>query len=160
MNKSLFHISANYAELMTSIEENEGVLSEEQNEALEINEAELQEKAGNYIEFIGDRAAFIGRIDDEIKRLQALKKVNNNLVDRLKNSLLNAVNLFGAFEVGLHKIGTRKSEVLVLDDDFITPDQFKKIKVDTDKAAIKAAIKAGSTIEGAQIQTKLNISIK
>ena len=88
----------------------EGELSEELEQALAINEAQLQSKSIAYLEFIQSKESFNTRIDDEIKRLQAMKKRNANLVSKLKNRLLDAVKLFGAFEVGLTKFGTRKSQ--------------------------------------------------
>ena len=50
------------------------------------------------------------QIDNEIKRLQALKKRNNSLVDNLKNRLVGAIQMFGEFTVGTNTFGLRKSE--------------------------------------------------
>ena len=101
------------------------------------------------------------QIDDEIKRLQALKRQNSNVVSYLKNRLLNAVNLFGAFEVGFTKFSTRKSESLIVEDVNALPKVFKVIKVteQADKLAIKKAIKDGMEIKGCSIQENKNLKI-
>ena len=98
---SLYKINENMLSLLSVIEANEGELTDEVLEQLEINNEELQTKSESYLAVIKNREALNTQIDDEVKRLQAMKKANNNLVSRLKNSLLNAVNIFGEFETGL-----------------------------------------------------------
>ena len=100
-------------------------------------------------------------IDDEIKRLQALKRKNSNLVSYLKNRLLNAVNLFGAFEVGFTKFSNRKSESVFIEDVNALPNEFKvkKLSIQADKMAIKKAIKNGQEIKGCTIQENNNLKI-
>ena len=73
MNTSLFNISAEYLELIENIEANGGEVTEEQIEALAINKSELNQKSIAYLEVIQDRESFISRIDEEVKRLNALK---------------------------------------------------------------------------------------
>ena len=97
---SLYNINENMLSLLSQIEANDGELTEEINTQLEITNDELQTKSESYLAVIKGREALNLQIDDEIKRLQAMKKANNNLVSKLKNSLLNAVNIFGEFEVG------------------------------------------------------------
>ncbi len=100
-------------------------------------------------------------IDIEIKRLQALKKRNKGLVDNLKNRLLDAVNLFGAFEIGFNKFGTRKSTSVAVEDVNSLPTEYKTVKVTeaADKKAIKDAIKAGIDVPGCSIVENLNLKI-
>jgi hypothetical protein len=101
------------------------------------------------------------QIDEEIKRLQALKKHHNNITKNLKDRLLNAVNLFGPFEVGFTKFSTRKSESVIVEDVNSLPKDFKVIKVteQADKKAIKESLKAGNKIEGCSIQENKNLKI-
>ena len=108
--QSLYNISNNYNQLMYDIEENEGEVTDEQSELLKINEAELQQKSIAYLEVIKTKEALNKVIDDEIKRLGAMKKVNTNIISRLKENLLTAVKIFGQFEVRLNKFGIRKSQ--------------------------------------------------
>jgi Fic family protein len=110
MEKSLYIIKEEYLDLISQVEQAEGELTTELESALTINKAELEVKSIAYIEVVKQRESFNARIDEEIKRLQAIKKSNDNLVLRLKNNLLNAVNMFGNFEAGFLKLSTRKSK--------------------------------------------------
>ena len=116
-----------------------------------------------YTEIIKQRESLNTRIDDEIKRLQALKKQNDNLVQRLKNNLLNAVNLFGNFEAGFLKFSTRKSVSVELDIDVNDlQKEYKTIKVTEapDKMKIKKALEQGEEVKGCYLVTKQNLQIK
>ena len=95
MQKSLYNINNEYLDLISQVENLEGELTTELENALTINKSELEVKSIAYMEVIKQRESLNTRIDEEIKRLQALKKLNDNLVQRLKNNLLNAVSLFG-----------------------------------------------------------------
>ena len=159
---SLYKINENMLSLLSVIEANEGELTDEVLEQLEINNEELQTKSESYLAVIKNREALNTQIDDELKRLQAMKKANNNLVLRLKNSLLNAVNIFGEFEVGLVKFGIRKSttvEVTGIVNDL--PKEYKTVKVteQPNKAEIKKSLQRGEQIEGCALITNYNLKI-
>ena len=159
---SLYKINENMLSLLSVIEANEGELTDEVLEQLEINNEDLQTKSESYLAVIKNREALNTQIDDELKRLQAMKKANNNLVSRLKNSLLNAVNIFGEFETGLIKFGIRKSttvEVNGIVNDL--PKEFKTVKVteQPNKAEIKKSLQRGEQIEGCALVTNYNLKI-
>ena len=163
MEKSLYVIKEEYLDLISQIEQAEGELTPELESALTINKSELEVKSIAYVEVIKQRESFNARIDEEIKRLQAIKKANDNLVLRLKNNLLNAVNMFGNFEAGFLKLSTRKSKsVEVTIDTNDLPKEFKSIKVTEapDKTAIKKAIESGQEVEGCRIVENINLAIK
>ena len=160
--KSLYHIETEYRELINQVELSEGELTPEMEEQLMINETQLQSKSIAYLEFIGSKESFNTRIDDEIKRLQALKKSNNTLISNLKGRLLQAVKLYGAFEVGLTKFGTRKSQQVIVNVNANELDnEFKTVKITEapNKKAIKDAIKAGQSIEGCELMDVENLKI-
>ena len=159
--QSLFNISINYNSLMNEIEAAEGILTDDQITALEITENQLQSKSIAYLEVIKGKEAFTTQIDEEIKRLTAMKKVNNNIVTRLKDNLLVAVKMFGDFEVGLTKFGTRKSQSITVEDVNTLPTEFKTIKVteSANKKELKDAIKRGETIEGVELTDNLSLKI-
>jgi hypothetical protein len=163
MEKSLYKIEKQYLDIINQAQEMEGELTSELESALEITKNELEVKSIAYVEVIKAKESFNTRIDEEIKRLQAMKKSNDKLVDRLKNNLLNAVNMFGNFEAGFLKLSTRKSKSVEVNiDTNDLPKEFKSIKVteSADKAAIKKAIEQGKEIEGCILVTKLNLQIK
>jgi hypothetical protein len=161
--KSLYKINAEYMELFGRIEMAEGVLTPELEEELIIKKSELEVKSIAYVEVIKQRESFNDRIDDEIKRLQAMKKSNDTLVSRLKTNLLQAVSIFGNYEAGFVKIGTRKSKQVVVDYDVNDlPKQYKTVKVTetADKVAIKKALESGETVYGCRLVENVNLTIK
>ena len=161
MKKSLYHIETEYLTLINQVEELGGELTEDLEAQLMINETELQSKSIAYLSVVSGKEAINSQIDEEIKRLQALKKSNNTLISNLKGRLLQAVKLYGAFEVGLTKFGTRKSSQVIVEDVNSLPSEFKTIKVteSANKAEIKKAIKAGESIGGCELVEKDNLKI-
>lgn len=158
---SLYSITAEQKSLINEIELLEGEITPEMEQQLAITESQLQQKSIAYLEFIRSKEAFNGLIDNEIKRLQGMKKANNNLIDRLNENLLMAVKTFGNYEVGTQKFGTRKSSQVIVEDVNALPKEYKTIKVTeaADKIAIGKALKAGQEIEGCYIQENLNLKI-
>jgi hypothetical protein len=162
MKKSLYNIEQEYLEIANQLED--GELSEELETALAINERELQGKAIAYAYVIKEAEDTISVIDAEIKRLQGLKKTEQNKVTRLKEIISNAMVLYGITEIKTEtlKLNFRRSEGVVgsnewLTDDLVTivPEQRKPNLV-----AIKAAIKEGIEIEGFEIEERYNLQIK
>jgi hypothetical protein len=161
MKKSLYNIETDYINILNQVDELNGELTPELEEQLVINEKELQSKSIAYLEYIKTKEALNTRIDEEIKRLQALKKSNNNIITRLKNGLLTAVNIYGKFEVGLTTFGTRKTSSVIVEDVNSLPKEYKTIKVteQANKAEIKKALKNGELIEGCEIVEGTNLKI-
>ena len=161
MKQNLFNIESDYLKLMDQIQEADGEITEELAEQLKINEAQLQGKSIAYLSVIKSVEAFNMQIDDEIKRLQQMKKTRTNLIGRLKDRLLEAVNLFGEFTSGTHKFGTRKSSTIEVENVNALPQQYKVVKVteQADKAELKRAIKDGVEIPGVELVEKLNLKI-
>ena len=158
---SLYEITTKQQLLINEIESLEGEITLEIEEALIITENELQQKSIAYLEVIKQKESFNSLIDNEIKRLQQLKKVNGNIIERLETNLLLAVRTFGTFSVGLQKFGTRKSSQVIVNDVNLLPEKYKVIKVTeaADKMALKKAIESGEQIEGVYIQENLNLKI-
>lgn len=158
---TLFEITLEQKNLINEIEVLQGEITPEMEELLIINESQLQQKSVAYLEVIRAKESFNGLIDNEIKRLQQMKKVNTNLVDRLNDNLLLAVKTFGDFTVGLQKFGTRKSSQVIIEDVNSLPSEFKNVTVteSADKVALKKAIQAGEEIKGVYIKENLNLKI-
>ena len=160
-SKSLYNITLEQQILMHEIELMDGELTPDAEESLIINKKDLEHKSIAYLAVIKEKEANNTLIDAEIKRLQALKKRNNNILNRLQFNLLNAVETFGNFEIGFNKFGTRKSTSVEVTDLELLSNEFKTIKtVETaDKKAIKDAIKNGVEINGAHISENVNLKI-
>jgi hypothetical protein len=158
---TLYEITIEQKNLINEIEQMGGELTPETEQRLIINESQLQQKSIAYLEVIRAKESFNYLIDGEIKRLQQLKKINNNVIERLNDNLLLAVKTFGDFTVGTQKFGTRKSSQVIVEDVNDLPKEYKTIKVTeaADKVALKKAIQAGEEIKGVHIQENINLKI-
>ena len=161
---NIYQIQNEYQLLINSIIESEGEITPELELALTINKDQLQSKSENYAYIIKQMDAECDIIDLEIKRLQQAKKVRENTIERLKNTLTYAMNLFEVPEIKtpLIKINFRKSESVIVMDVNDLPKEYKVIKVteQADKVKIKEALKSGESILGCELVTNQNIQIK
>ncbi len=164
MKKSIYQISKEAAEIISALEETEGELTPEMETALAINQSELQEKAINYAYAIKSMDDDVVSINEEIKRLQAIKTAKTNASDRMKESVKNAMQLYGIEKLTSPTLtlSLRKSESVEVDLVEGLSNDFKitKTTVSPDKIAIKQAIKQGERITGARLVEKLNLQIK
>jgi hypothetical protein len=162
MKKSLYNIEQEYLEIANQLED--GELSPELETALAINELELQGKAIAYAYVIKESEDTVSVIDAEIKRLQGLKKTEQNKAKRLKETISNAMDLYGITEIKTEtlKLKFRRSEGVVGDSDSL-PDEFVKVVPEQrkpDLTAIKKAIKEGRDVDGFEIEERYLLQIK
>jgi hypothetical protein len=94
-------------------------------------------------------------IEKEIKRLQAMKKQIDAEIEADKESL----EPFIGHIIKGFKVGMRFGHSLVMRDGAIIPDEFKRVKVEPDKVAMKAAIIAGRSFEGFEIESKIHVNL-
>ena len=164
MKVALYQIEQEYLNIVQSIIDAGGEITEEQETALSISKEQLQNKGVCYGFIVKELEGNIDLIDLEIKRLNALKKPLVNSIDRLKNNLSQAMQMFDVTELKtpLLKINFRKSEsVEVTDIDLLDTDFVKTtITKAADKIAIKEAIKAEIPVRGAVLLTNYNLQIK
>ena len=161
---NLYQLTTEYKQLESILIENEGELTPELEQALQINQDQLQAKGISYGYVIKSIEAESDIIDAEIKRLTQLKKVRDNAVERLKTTLKQAMEMYGVLELKTPtlKISFRKSESVeiidmdLLDEKYIT----KKTTEMANKTEIKEALKRGEVIEGAELRTNNNLQIK
>ena len=76
MKQSLYNIIEEQKYTLQEIELMEGELTPELEEQLTINAQQLESKSIAYLEVVKSKESFNTLITDEIKRLQAMKKVN------------------------------------------------------------------------------------
>jgi hypothetical protein len=160
---NIYQIQQDYLSITNELIENGGELSTEIETALAINKSELQQKAVAYIYVTKSLEADVSTIDDEIKRLQALKASRVKTIDKLKETVKQAMELYEIEEIktATLKINFRKSESVEVDENIISDDycKFKTVRT-PDKAMIKDAIKSGAEIYGASLKINRNIQIK
>jgi len=162
MKKSLYNIEQEYLEIANQLED--GEVTPELETALAINESQLQGKAVAYAYVIKESEDTVSVIDAEIKRLQGIKKTEQNKAKRLKETISNAMELYGITEIKTEtlKLNFRRSEGVVGESSNL-PDEFLKHVPETfkpDLTAIKAAIKEGIEIDGYSIEERFNLQIK
>lgn len=92
---TLFQIEQNLIDLFNTIEDNDGEITQEQIEQLEINENNLKEKLDNYRKAIKEWDSDIDKCKTEAKRLNEIAKVRENRIKRLKSAMVTAVTMFG-----------------------------------------------------------------
>lgn len=154
-----------YSDLIASIDEETGEINDTAiTEMLAVKEAEFDNKA---IAVATVQRRFIAQsneIDEEIKRLTALKKRSDATAKRLENSLSMACQRLGKTKIdGISAtISFRESKQTVIDNETEIPDEFIAVTMvkKIDKTAIKNAIKSGREIKGAHIETVKNLQIK
>jgi len=165
MKTSIYQIENTYLQIVNQLIENDGELTDELNEQLIITQEQLQNKAVNYSFVIRQIDSDIEQIENEIKRLNAMKKVQQNVIDRLKSTLTTAMNIFEVEEIKtpLVKLNFRKSESVEIINEEQLESQFLTEKPATftpDKVAIKEAIKRGETVTGAVLKQNKSLQIK
>jgi hypothetical protein len=159
---NLYEITRDAQELAFLLETEE--LTPELEAMLVINQEQLQVKAGNYAKVIANIQSDADAIDQEIKRLKAMKESKDRAVTRLKDALMEAmlVSTIDKIESPLFKLSLRRSESVEVDIVEALSSQFINIKnvVTADKVAIKEAIKRGENVIGARLIENFNLQIK
>ena len=164
MNQSIYQIQNEFQLIIAEVINNEGEITPELETALTINKEQLQSKAIDYCYVIKQLDYDCEQIDNEIARLNKLKKVRTNLADRLKNTVSSAMQLFEVekIETPLIKLSFRNSESVEITNEQQLDAKFIVTKTVTtpDKKAIKDAIKNGELVEGATISYNKNLQIR
>ena len=165
MNKSLYHIQTEYLQLAQTLEDNGGEITEGIEEALAINQEQLQLKGVNYALVVRQLDGEAEMITGEIKRLTELKKSKENAAKRLKDTLKGAMEMFQIQSIkgDLINITLRNNAAsVVVENESELPKEYVNEKVVTtpDKKAIKEAIQSGIDVKGAYLQSSKSISIK
>lgn len=162
MNKSLFQITEEQSYLLQIIEENEGELTPELEEALTLNQMGLEVKAESYIHVIKRLQADVQLAKDYEATAKAFRAKKEKAIERLEQALLNAVLRFDKIETGIHTVSTRKSESVEITDEQKLSTEYTTVKlvVTPNKTLIKSAIKAGKEVPGAVLKVNDNLSIK
>ena len=159
---SLFKTNEKYKDIINTIYESDGELTEDIQAQLALTLDDRDTKSIAYRETISDINAENEQISEEIKRLQALKNRNLNVVTALNKSLLKSVQLFGKYKVGTVSFSSRKSQRVEVSKDVIDilPDEFKVITATPNKKAIKDALKSGDTINGCELIDCESVAIR
>lgn len=164
MKLRLYNIQQEYISLAEQIIDNDGLLSEEMEAALQINKDQLENKSQCYGFIVRQLEGECDMIDNEIKRLEAMKKSRGKTVDRLKESVSKAMQLYeiDKIETPTIKISFRKSESIEIEEESLIDEKFMTVKTTKtpNKTAIKEAIKNGEIVLGVTLKQNQNIQFK
>jgi hypothetical protein len=159
---NLYEITREALELASLLETEE--LTPELEAMLVINQEKMEVKVNNYAKVIANIQSDSDAIDQEIKRLKAMKESKDRAITRLKEAVREAmlVSAIDKIESPLFKLSLRRSEAVEVDIVEALPSQFINVKnvVTADKVAIKEAIKRGENITGARLIENFNLQIK
>lgn len=163
----LYELTQNYRNLeslLDNLGEQEGLTVEMINGALGQVEDDINTKIENTCKVIKEIEADSIGIDEEIKRLSALKKQKENAVKKLKEYVEFEMNGIGLNKVEgkLFKISFRKSKVVKVLDETKIPKEFIKVKTteSISKTDLGKALKNGEIIEGAELVENKTLQIK
>lgn len=150
-------------ELLRLVEEAEGEITEEIDQALQLTEQQMQEAAINIgfaIKSLEDKEGIIGA---EIARLSEIGYKIGAAKELLKNRLSESMQRFGIEKVTSPTltVSFRKSNAVEIDDLTLVPAAYFDIKPPSlSKARIKEAIQGGEDVPGASIVQRKNLQIK
>ncbi|BDS17337.1 siphovirus Gp157 family protein [Clostridium perfringens] len=163
----LYELTQNYRNLeslLDNLGEQEGLTVEMIHGALGQVEDDINTKIENTCKVIKEVEADSIGIDEEIKRLSALKKKKENTVKKLKEYVEFEMNGIGLNKVEgkLFKVSFRKSKVVKVLDETKIPKEFIKIKTTEtiSKTDLGKALKNGEIIEGAELVENKSLQIK
>ncbi|WP_131780674.1 siphovirus Gp157 family protein, partial [Clostridioides difficile] len=128
---TLYELTTDLLEIEEGLTETTGNETEKLEEIKEIIKQEIQNKNTRIVSVILNIDSDINSIDSEIKRLQELKRVKKNTLDRLKSNIKDCMELLDTkkVETFLGNISIRKSAgSLVIEDEEKIPAIYKTVE--------------------------------
>lgn len=126
---NIYEIKQSLISLFNDIEENEGEITEEQEQLLNIKQEELNIKLIDYHKAIISWNADIAACKEEEKRIASVRKKHENRIKRLKESMLDAVTQFG-------DIGKSGNKFIELSTVRLYTKSTEKVEVDEERISI------------------------
>lgn len=161
---NLYNISQEYLVLINELEEQEGVLSPEQEQLLALNEQNFKENAIRRAYVLKHIKSDISTIDAEIDRLKGLKTSKTKVYDRIEDSLIQGMTLYGkdGIDGGTIKLAITKSKFVDVIDEASVPAEYmrEKVTLSVDKTEIAKVLKAGGEVNGCVLGERDNLQIK
>ena len=157
----LYDINNDLINILNKLELQDEV-SAEDIQALDISEANRQEKVEGYISIIKSLDSEIAKYDEYKKQAEKLIKQAKTKQEWLKSSLLASVEMFGEVKAGIFKVAIRKSKSLSIEPGAVIPNDYLVAKTteSVDKTALTRAIKDGKKFEGIELKENNNLAIK
>lgn len=131
---------------------------------LDVLEMERDKKIENALLYEEQMKADAKEIDEYIKRLQERSRAKKNTAERIKQWLIGRMQESGEskFETSriraiLRVVAANKT---VITNEQSIPPQYLKTKIEPDTSAIKAALKSGEVVPGAELADSISLTIK
>ena len=161
---TLYSITSEMEKIMSMIEDANGEITPELEQALAINEEQFVQKAEDYGHAILNLKAMAAAAKAEKDRLANLQKFYENTQKRLEGALSQAMQVFGQDKVenATMRLSLRHTTATEVDDITLLPSEFKTTKMEevADKTAIKKAIQSGEAVPGAHLVENVSLQIK
>jgi dsDNA-specific endonuclease/ATPase MutS2 len=151
---SLYEIAGIYRQVLDMEPESDDEFSAMMT-ALDELEGELIEKADNIVRYIRNLSAEAEALKAEEAALYKKRRAVENKAERLKAYLAAQMTLCGLRELraGLFKLRLQPTPPAIsIVDEAAIPEQYRKVKVEIDKLAIRDALKAGEEVPGIEVQ--------
>lgn len=121
---NIFEIEESLMELYTQIEENDGELTDEIAEQLEITQENFKDKIKGYVDVIKEINGSLESIKCEQNRLKSLENSKKKAKENLSNIIAKAITMFGDttksggkfYDYGTGKVSVRNSVVTNVDE--------------------------------------------
>jgi len=151
---NLYEIAGQYRAVLEMEPENDDELAAQMN-ALDELEGELTVKADNIVRYIRNLSAEADALKAEEAALYKKRKAAENKAERLKAYLAAQMTLCGLKELkaGLFKLRFQPTTPAIsIIDEAAIPEQYRKVKIEIDRLAIRDALKAGEEVPGIEVQ--------
>ena len=167
---NFYDVTKDYIERMELLEQGinaeTGEMTDNTNQLAIWNEEltkDLKEKSSNVIAVVRNQELTIEAIDNEIKRLKAMKDGIENRLDKFKTYIKNAMltNGIEKIDTNLGSIKFTKSTSTEIYDESLIDKKFIEV-VTTEKISkekIKKALKSGEEVQGARLVENKNLKI-
>lgn len=124
MGNSLWEIDSKLQSIIEQIEDAGGEFTEEQEQELQLTQEEFNEKIDSYCAVIDKYKSYVDACKAEKKRVNEVQKVRENVVEKLKNIILDSVIKYGitgkngnkVFETSTRKLFTKSLDNLNIDE--------------------------------------------
>lgn len=159
---TLFNLSDQYKQVLEIIQESED--DKALIDTLESINDSIEAKADGYIAVSKTLEAENDAIDIEIKRLQERKKKNNNGIERLKSTLLDAMEYTGKtkFKTELHNYSIRNNapSIQIKDDTKIPKQFYVEQEPKLDKRELLKFVKDNGEFDGVELKRSKSLGVR
>lgn len=159
----LYHIQQQYMQILGQIEEAEGEITPEIDQALTFTKERLEAEGaemGGVIKMIEN---WQDCVEAEINRLEGIRAKAVKSKELLKNRLLAAMQQFGVERIFTNTmtISLRSADSVEITDERLIPIDYQDpVPPKISKLRIKGDLKAGMDVPGAELVTKKHLLIK